>query len=138
MTDLKTELADDPLGRGYNAAGTANPGPGPMTDQEATDELNTSYRSRNRAIMTATEVLNAVNSSDFLSLSVAKQSKFWQLLAIDDLNPFGVESALMIDIFGVVSTTITTLAALRVESITRAVEIGHGLVRLGNVEFARS
>ncbi len=114
MADLKTELTDDPLARGY--AG--------MTDSQAADDLNTSYRSRDRTTMTASEVVNAVDTADFLALSAAKQNKFWQLMGIGELNPFGVEATLMIDIFGGGSTTITTLAALRVESITRAQELG--------------
>ncbi len=43
--DLRTELLTDPLVRGYST----------MSDQEAADDLNTEYRSRDRTSMDPTE-----------------------------------------------------------------------------------
>jgi hypothetical protein len=124
---LKAELTGDPLGRGY--AG--------MSDVAAAADLNTSYRTRNKTQMTASEILNSVDITEFNALAAGDETQFWQLMAIGNLDPFGVEATLMTNLFGGGSTTITTLASLRTESITRGVELGIGTVRVGHVEEAR-
>lgn len=127
VTDiLKDELANDPLTRGYAS----------MTDETAADDLNSVYRSRDRTSMTASEVLNAVDNAEYTALANAAKDRLWQLLGIGDLNPFGVEATLMQSIFGA-GATITALAAARVESITRAQELGLSPVKVGQVEEAR-
>lgn len=127
MSDLKTELTDDPLLRGY--AG--------MTDQEAADDLNSEYRPDPRTSMSASDVLNAVDDTEYGVLTDANKDRLWQLLGIGDLNPFGVEAALMTSIFGGGSATITALAADRVDHITRAAELGIRVSRSA-VEGARA
>ncbi len=52
IAKLKTELTGDRLGRGYTG----------MTDQQAADDLNTKYRTRNRDVMTGDEVFQALAS----------------------------------------------------------------------------
>lgn len=129
MTDaLRTELTDDPEGRGYSS----------MSDQEVADDLNTSYRSRNRTSMTSSEVLNAVDSAEYIKLSNDAKTEFWNLMGLGTLNPFGIEAVLMKNLFGRLSKTIATLKSLRVESITRAVERGFGEVKSRHVGYARS
>lgn len=52
MTDiagLTTELTNDPLGRGYNGAGSENAGSGAMTDAEAATSLNATNRDKSAA-----------------------------------------------------------------------------------------
>ncbi len=115
---LRDELAADPLARGYSG----------MSDQAAADDLNTAYRTRNRTSMTVSEVLNAVDSTEFGALSDANETKFWRLMAIGDLNPFGVEATLLTGMFGAGSATILALQAARLEPISRAQELG---VRVG-------
>lgn len=135
MSDiLKDELTNDPLGRGYSG----------MTDEEAADDLNTIYatdpRTRSRVSMSATEVLNAVDPSEYNALISADKDRLWQLLGIGDLNPFGVEATLMVNLFGAGSTTITTLKAARVESITRVQELPgvRAPVKVGHIMVARA
>lgn len=118
VDDLKTELALDFLARGY----------ADMSDQEVADDLNTSYRLRNRNLMSASEVLNAVDPAEYTRLSNVAKVEFWNLMGIGNLNPFGIEAVLMINLFGEGSVTIAALNVLRVESITRAIELG---VRVG-------
>jgi hypothetical protein len=128
MSDvLKTEVATDPLGRGY--AG--------MTDEQVAVDLNTVYRERNKGILTGTQVLNAINKTEFLALSPTKQERIWNVLHLGEINPFGIEAAIFVDEFGGGSTTITTLQALRKESVSRATELGLGKVRVGYVTEAR-
>jgi hypothetical protein len=118
MADLKTELATDPLGRGYDA----------MSDQEAADDLNSIYpspdtRTRDRASLTASEVYNAVDQAGWAALSTADQQEVWNILHMGEVNPFGREAVRFTSIFGGGSATITALKVARVESITRAQEL---------------
>jgi len=62
----------------------------------------------------------------------------WNLMHLGELNPFGVEAGLMVDVFGAGSDTITTLSTLRKEAISRATELGLGYVKPGHVEKARA
>lgn len=125
--ELWNEINTDPLTRGYSG----------MTDQQVADDMNTAYRSRNRTTMTASEIINSVNKAEYDALTVDEKGTFWDLLSIGDLNPFGVEATIMVDLFGGGSTTITTLQAQRVESITRAQELGLN-VSAGTVAEARA
>jgi hypothetical protein len=112
---LRDEVIADPLGRGY--AG--------MTDQQVATDLNTVYRTTNKTSMTASDVLNAVDVTEYNALSAADQDKLWQLLAIGELNPFGIEATLVTNLFGGGSTTVTDLASLRVNNLSRAEELGY-------------
>ena len=95
-TVLKTELTDDPLTRGYSE----------MSDEEAAADLNTVYRERNLTSMTGSAILNALVKSEYLALSDSQKDRVWQLLHLGDLNPFGVEADLLVEIFGGASATI--------------------------------
>lgn len=128
LVALKAELDNDPLARGY--AG--------MTNQQVADDLNTVYREVNRTEMTGSEVLNQINKAEFNALSAADQQRIWDILHLANLNPFGVESTLMIDIFGGGSSTITTLQAARKQPVSRGVELGLGIVGEGDVWDARN
>ncbi len=124
---LKTELITDPLTRGYSG----------MSDKDAATDLNTVYRTTNKTIMTSTEVFNAIDKVEFDALSATNKQLVWDILHIGNINPFGLEAVIFIDIFGAGSTTITTLQALRVNNVSRGVELGIGKVRAGNVGEAR-
>ena len=126
--DLTHELSVDELGRGYST----------MSDQEAVDDMHIAYRTRNRTSMSSSEILNAVDASEYTSLSNTKKVEFWNLMSIGTLNPFGVEATLLVNIFGDDSNTITALKALRKESITRVTELGLGEVKSRNIGYARN
>lgn len=132
--DLRTELAGDPLGRGYSG----------MSDQEATDDLNSIYpapdtRTRNRTSMTASEVYNAVDQGEWAGLSTSQQDEIWNILHMGEVNPFGREAARFQAIFGA-GATLTALKAARIESITRAQELPgvRSPVKVGHVQVARA
>lgn len=126
---LADEINADPLIRGY----------GGMSDQQIADDINTEYRSRNRASMTPTEVYNNVDESEFTALTQAQQDEVYKILHMGQpLNPFGLEADRFISIFGGGSNTIIALQALRVDSITRAAELGLGVVSVGHVEEAKA
>ena len=115
---LRDELLNDPLTRGYSA----------MTDKAAADDLKTEYRTRNRVIMTASEVFNSIDQTEFDALSNANEAKIWNVLHLGDINPFGLEASIFISIFPGGGSTLTALNNDRKESISRAVELG---IRVG-------
>ena len=125
---LAAELITDGLSRGY--AG--------MTDAEAAVDLNTEYRERNRTSMSGSEIVNAVDVSEWTGLSDTQRRTVWDIVHMGDVNPFGVEATLLIGVFGPESTTIGNLAVVRKESISRATELGLSRVREGTVAQARA
>jgi hypothetical protein len=127
ITALATELTSDPLGMGYSG----------MTDEEAANSLNTVNRGRNRTSMSGREMADNINNTEYDGLSDTKKSQVLSLVGATDIDPFGFVANVLKDVFGVGSTTLVALIAARVETISRAEEIGIGWVRPGNVTEAR-
>jgi hypothetical protein len=125
---LWTEINSDPLGRGYSG----------MSNASTAANLNIANRNRNRATMSGTEVINAIRASEFNALTSASQERIWNTLHLGTLNPFGIEATIFTGVFGVSSCTINALQTLRVESISRAEEIGLGPVAEGQVVKAKA
>ena len=127
ITALKAEIDADPLARGYSG----------MDDAAVAVSLNAVNRTTNKATMEATEVMQAIDSAEFAALSAADKQTVWDVLHIGTINPFGIEATLFTSAFGGGSATITALASLRKNDVSRAGELGLGSVRAGNVEEAR-
>jgi hypothetical protein len=127
-TILTAELTGDPLVRGYSG----------MDDAAAAADLNTAYREQNRTSMTGSEVLNAIDETEYFALADGGKDRVWQLLHLGTLDPFGVEAGVMTQIFGGGSATITALQADRKTLVSRAAELSLGRVRVGDVQRARS
>ena len=125
MSILGTEIDTDPLGRGYSGMG----------DAALLTSLNTANRSRNRTEMTGREVKAQVNATEYNALSDAKKQQMIELVKRDDLDLFGIDRDILIDIFGGGSTTVSNLASARVELISRGVEIGWGVVTEKNLRM---
>ena len=125
---LKSEILTDSLVRGY--AG--------MTDQEVADDMNTVYRTRNRVSMTGKEVKDQITNADWISRSDAQKSVLLSQFARDDLNPFGIDADIFVDAMtGAVETSVADLAAYRVEAVSRAEELGFGVVTGPDIDSAR-
>ena len=125
---LKIELTTDPLVRNYSG----------MSDADVAIDINTVYRTSNKSVMTGTAIFNAIDKVEFNALSNANKQMVWNILHLSEINPFGLEAALFVDMFGGGSTTITTLQSLRKNNISRGVELGIGNVKEGYVTQARS
>ena len=126
---LSTELTTDELERGYSE----------MSDAEAAADLNTVYRTRNKTSMTGDEVFGATDATEFAALTDAKQQMWISFCGKDSIDPTGTANIAFLQwVFGVGSDTGSALLALRAESISRAVELGLGEVRVGDVERARA
>lgn len=128
MQILIDEITLDPLGRGYVG----------MTDQQVADSLNEVNRTRNRSSMTASEVIESLNETEYLALTADKRSDFWGLLGSAPHDPFGFAATVMTDIFGGGSVTLSNLSTLRVEAVSRGVELGIGFVGEGDVWDVRN
>jgi len=115
---LEDELANDPLGRGYSS----------MTDVEFLTSINTKDRTRNRTNMTGRQVKKQVNVTEYAALSDAKKQQLIELTTSEDLDLFGTDRDILLDIFGGASTTVSNLLTARVESISRGIEVGLGIV----------
>jgi len=128
---LWRELDLDPLSRGY--AG--------MTDIEAAGDLNTEYRVRMLGRLDTGDVYNSIDVSEFTALTDGQRQEVWDMLHVGGtglwVRPGDTARTRLISIFGAQSTTIQALAALLVENISRAQELGLGRVRPGHVEKAR-
>lgn len=131
-TQLRNELETDPLGLGYSSL--------PSLDNQADADLLNSLstgRTRNRTAMTGREFKNEWDDAEFSALTDTQKNLLYSMAARDDLDPFGVDAQTVQDIFPGGGTTITALAAARVETISRATELGFGEVTLLNCEHAR-
>lgn len=125
---LKAELDSDPLTRGY--AG--------MTDQQVADDLNTVYRTRNRAVMSGKEVKDRIDTTEWSGRTDAQKQIVLALCNRDDLDPFGIDAQIFQDEMAGATNTIAALNSYRVENISRGEELGFGAVALYDVESARS
>lgn len=125
---LKAEITDDPLSRGYSG----------MNNHEIASDLNTQYRERNLNLITATEIFNAINKSEFNALPDSQKQIIWNILHMGEVNPFGLEKDIFVDIFGAGSETITSLAGIRKVPQSRAAELGLSEVSAGYVADAKN
>jgi len=119
------------------ATGHPDTGAYDADDVVAAAQLNAVNRTKNKASMTGSEIINALDKTEYLALSDGDKAKVWQVCHLGEVNPFGVEADIFIAIFGVPSASITALQAARKEAVSRAVELGLGIVRAGHVEEAR-
>lgn len=125
---LQTEINTDPLGRGYSG----------MSHQEVTDDLNTEYRSYNKAYLTGSEIWENTNAADYAALTDQKKLEWISFCGISEVDPFGPASAFVQYIFGAGSNTVTSLASARVGTTSRSKELLGEPVFTGNIEYARS
>ena len=125
---LTAELLNDPLARGYST----------MSDAEAAADLNTEYCTRNLPSISGDTAFTATDATEFAQLTDHKRSLWMSWTSKDSINPFSATNVAFVNwLFGAESTTIATLNALRVEAISRAVELGLGTVKVGHVQTAR-
>ena len=118
---------------------TGHPDTGPynVDNTIAASEINAVNRTLNRESMTASEVANAIEVSEFNTLSASDQARIWNVLHLGDINPFGVEATLFTGAFGGLSATITALKAARKTDVSRATELGLRRIGPGLVAEAR-
>jgi len=124
---LKIEIITDPLARSYSG----------MTNAAVTMSLNTKNRSRNKEFMLGWEVGEEIVASEYGSLTDQQRLEVLSYTSASVVKPFGFAAIVVKKAFGVGSTTIQNLIAARVETISRAEELGLGTVTEGGVEHVR-
>lgn len=126
---IKTELDGDPLTRGYSG----------MTDEQVAEDLNTVYRTINKTSLSGDELFAATDSAEFAALTDHQESLWVSFCGRSSIDPFGASNVAFVQyVFGGGSTTVSNLNSLRTESVSRAAELGVGVVRPGEVTEARS
>ena len=107
--------------------------------ETAAAELNFPNRTKNKTSLTGDEMFDATVVADWALLTDHQQQLWISFTSKDSINPFGVANvAFVTNLFGAGSDTLTALAALRKEDVSRAVELGLGAVKAGEVIEARS
>ena len=127
MSILSDELLNDPLGRGYST----------MIDLEAVASLNAVDRNVNKISMTGSEILSQAEPLEYNVLTAEKKAQWLALCGVDSIDPFGSAVQVVIDIWGGGSATIINLQASRVETMSRAQELGLPKVKTYHVTEAR-
>jgi hypothetical protein len=120
------------------ASGHPDTGAYDADDAVAAAQLNAVNRTKNKTSMSGSEVMNAVDAAEWATLDAAQKQTVWDICHLGTVNPFGVEQALMIGVFGAGSATITALQAIRKYDVSRATELGLSRVREGTVTQART
>lgn len=128
---LYTELSTDPLSRGYAS----------MSALEAANDLNTVYRTRQLTTMSGAQIYEQVDITEFGNLTDVQRQEVWDIVHLGEAINVAAGSKArtrFIALFGAGSDTITALAAELTEDISRAAELGLGIVTQGDVEAARA
>jgi len=126
---LSNEINSDPLGRGYSG----------MSAEEITVDLNTIYRTKPVETVSGSAIFNATDDAEYAALTDAEKDRWLALCAVLEVNvSSGVAKALEAAIFGPGTTTRSNLISLKTENVSRAVELGLGIVKVGDVEYARA
>lgn len=112
---LTTELAGDLEGRGY--AG--------MTDEMATADLLTEYRTAPVETVSGQEIFEAVVPAEYAALSAESKSLLHAIIGMGTIRVGGTNTkAALLSMFGQGTTTRTNLATLQTTPCSRASELG--------------
>jgi hypothetical protein len=125
---LKTEIATDPLSRGYSG----------MTDLEVANDLNTEYRTKARDTVQGWEIFNVTDDAEYTALTDLQKSGWDALCAIEQIDTAsGIAKSRESELFGGGTTTRSNLVALKSPAASRAAELGLSFIYEGNVQEAR-
>jgi hypothetical protein len=126
---LKSELDDDPEGRGYSG----------MTDAEAADDLNAEYREANVESVTGQQIFEAAFPAEYDALSAGQKATFHAIVGMGDILVNGTNTkAALLAIFATGTTTRANLAALQKRPVSRATELELPSIDPGNIKSARA
>lgn len=126
---LKAELLAGHPGTGaYNA-----------DDELAAGEGNVVNRTRNKTSVTGDEIFDATDGPEFSALSDLKKQLWLAFCGRETIDPFGSANVAFVQfLFGGGSTTIGNLGPLRIDSVSRFVELGLGFISPGHITEARA
>jgi len=116
---LQAERTNDPLSRSYSA----------MSDVQFQTSIITVDRPNPLTLMSAGDIFEAIVPSEFQGLTNSEQTRVDRILGLGAeiiIGPGNSPNAVqeLLNTFGVLSTTVTNLSALRDQQQSRAQEIG--------------
>jgi hypothetical protein len=112
---LEAELSDDPLARGYSG----------MTDAQVLADLNTVYRTRQLNNLSGDDIFAATERSEFAALTDHMQDLWLSFCGRETVDAFVTANVDFVQwVIGTASQTVSNLANLRTEDISRAQELG--------------
>ena len=123
---LSSELTVDPLARGYSG----------MTYAEIVTSLNTKNRTRVLDTLSSAQIYEAIVPSEFQALTDAQRLLIRDVFGLGNsvqVGPSTNARSVLVGILGGGSDSITALAALLEETISRATELGLGIVTEGDI-----
>ena len=124
------------LDAGHPDTGAYNVDAGLVGDKSG--QINVVNRTRQRDFVTGSEILNATDDAEFSALTDAQKDRWLSMCGIDQIDTSsGIAKSLEAALFGGGTTTRANLIALKIEAVSRAVELSLGFVTAGDVEFAR-
>ena len=116
---LKEEIVSDPLGRGYSG----------MTPQQIADSLNTINRTKSVQTVSGQDIFEAIVPTEFVALTADQKNLLYAIIGMDTIRVNGTNTrTALLSMFGVGTTTRANLAALQTVPVSRAVELGLGIV----------
>lgn len=125
---LKAEIDNDPLARNYA---------GMTDDQLVADSLNAVTDTRDRSVIPAHEVFEAMVPTDMAALTDEEKGRLRTLLAMGSVNIQGGNTRSMLGgIFGGTATA-ANLVALQSESVSRAANLGFPVITEADVARVR-
>ena len=105
----------------------------------AADQLNVVNRTKTRATVSGSEILNATDDAEYTALTLAEKDSWLSLCGIDSIDTSsGIAKSLEADIFGPATATRSNLVSIKSPPASRADELGLGRVGEGHVEQARA
>lgn len=127
MANLKDELD------------AGHPITGPYDDDAviATGQLNAKNIVRDRDSIAPGEMQAQVVGTEFVALSAVKQ-RAWLAILADSVDPANSNIVEQITAIWAGTTTLTNLAGIKTETVSRAVELGLGVIKVGWVQQARA
>ena len=103
----------------------------------AAGELNAVNRTKIKSSLSGNDLFTATDATEFAALTDVKK-QLWVSWCNSDRDPSDAANVAFVNfIFEPASTTLSNLAAIRSEDVSRAVELGLGFVYPGHVENAR-
>lgn len=102
-----------------------------MSDLAASVDLSNPTINRIKKSMNGWELLEAQDQTEYIALSDSKKSQWLSLTSMLKIDPQGQAVNVVTDIWGNGSTTISNLAALRQEDVSKVTELELGLLADG-------
>jgi hypothetical protein len=109
-----------------------------VDDVTAASQVNAVNIVRDRTSMTGREIAAEIVDAEYDALEDETiKAQVIALVSTDSVDPFGFSANVIKDIFPA-SATLAALALVRIETISRATQLGIGNVRAGDVQRARA